>query len=39
MVHEVVPGVDVVLPEGGEVLEDVVGGELGLGVDEGSSVV
>jgi hypothetical protein len=39
LVHEVVPGVDVVLPKGSEVLEDVVGGGVGLGVDEGSSVV
>ena len=39
LVHEVVPGVDVVLPKGGEVLEDVVGGGVGLGVDEGAIVV
>ena len=39
LVHEVVLGVDVVLPKGGEVLENVVGGGVGLGVDEGATVV
>ena len=39
MIDEVVPRVDVVLPEGGEALQDVMCAWVGLGVKEGASVI